>query len=178
MFGRAKDEPKSTTPSAQAAGPKTAPAPAEPMATPPEPVRPRPTATSTTPSASQTINSIIGKGSTFSGDVHVTGAVRVDGDVEGTVHATERVQVGNEGFVNGGVSGNEIVISGRLEGTIKADARVHLVAGARVQGDIHCRRLVIEDGAIFDGSTTMDGMSSTNSGSTTVEKKKLEVVKS
>lgn len=176
MFGR-KDEPK-PTPTARDHG-QSAKATTPDPAPPTEPIAPRPAAPATSSSTSQTINSIIGKGSRFEGDVHVTGAVRVDGEVVGTVHATEKVQVGNEGLVKGGVSGNEVVISGRLSGTISADARVHLVAGARVDGDIHCRRLVIEDGAIFDGSTIMDGSSAGKSDSgPRSEQKKLEVVKS
>jgi len=177
MFGR-KDEPKPTTPTARENGQKAKAAPTPDPVPPTEPIATRPAATTPSSSSSQTINSIIGKGSRFEGDVHVTGAVRVDGEVDGTVHATEKVQVGNEGVVKGGVSGNEVVISGRMSGTITADARVHLVAGARVDGDIHCRRLVIEDGAIFDGSTIMDGSTSGKSSASRSEQKKLEVVKS
>jgi cytoskeletal protein CcmA (bactofilin family) len=57
--------------------------------------------------------------------------------------------------VEGQISGNNIVISGKFDGVIEARGKVELQAKAIVTGEIHTPCLLIEPGALFDGTCRM-----------------------
>ncbi len=105
--------------------------------------------------ASTAINSILGAGSVFDGNLKVEGGLRVDGRVEGEVEVTGTLTVGHEGFIKGHVSVAHGIIGGSVSGTIKADKQLELQNGSKVEGDIFTRSLVIEEGVFFEGRCSM-----------------------
>jgi cytoskeletal protein CcmA (bactofilin family) len=72
--------------------------------------------------------------------------------------------------VRGGVVAREVVISGKLAGKLQASDLVRLLKGGKIEGDVEARRLVIEDGAVFDGSCAMEHAASQRKGETTGRK--------
>ena len=105
--------------------------------------------------ASTAINSILGTGSVFDGNLRVEGGLRVDGKVEGEVEVTGTLTVGHEGFIKGQVSVAHGIIGGTVSGTIRADKQLELQNGSKVEGDIYTRSLVIEEGVFFEGRCSM-----------------------
>lgn len=101
------------------------------------------------------ITNIIGKGTSFDGKLKVEGSVRIDGVVKGNVETTESIIIGKSGSVCGDVRTKDGFISGKVEGNIYASGRLEFQSGSRLSGDISCKRLVIEEGVIFDGSCSM-----------------------
>ena len=105
--------------------------------------------------ASTAINSILGVGSVFDGNLKVEGGLRVDGRIEGEVEVTGTLTVGHEGAIKGHVSVAHGIIGGSVSGTIKADKQLELQNGSKVEGDIFTRSLVIEEGVFFEGRCSM-----------------------
>ncbi len=99
--------------------------------------------------------SIIGPGMKVVGDCKTVGTVRVEGMVEGSITAASAVVIGREGVVTGDVAAQDVVVAGRLSGTLTAESRVELQATCRVEGEIHTRRMQVEEGAILNGSVHM-----------------------
>ncbi len=54
------------------------------------------------------------------------------------------------------MSAEELTINGEASGNIEASGRVSINASAKVSGDIKAPRVVIEEGAVFNGSIEMD----------------------
>lgn len=108
------------------------------------------------------LNTIIGKGSTFTGDINVQNSLRVDGKVKGNVSCTDTVVVGKEGEVEGQVKAKNVLLAGKLSGQIVSTGKVYLEAKACILGDIKAVRLVIDDGAVFDGKCIMNGKNETS----------------
>ncbi len=102
------------------------------------------------------IDTLLGQGAEFRGNVTVEGSVVVDGRLEGNVNATEEITVGRHGNVNGNLSAPEVVVGGKVLGNISASERVELLPGAQVNGDIRAPRLVTADGAQVSGSVAME----------------------
>jgi cytoskeletal protein CcmA (bactofilin family) len=102
-----------------------------------------------------TVNTIIGEGTTLKGDVKVEGSVRVDGEFEGTIDATDTLVVGEAGKVEGDVNVSNAVIGGRMYGNVFASGKIELQRGSQLLGDIKTRGLVIEDGVVFQGNCQM-----------------------
>jgi len=103
-------------------------------------------------SAPETVISIIGPGMTVVGDCRTDGTIRVEGRVEGSLAAGKAVVVGKDGIVDGDIRTQDAVISGRVVGTLVAESRLELHATSRIQGDVHARRMQLEEGALLDGT--------------------------
>jgi cytoskeletal protein CcmA (bactofilin family) len=102
------------------------------------------------------LETIVGKDSEFRGEVSVAGTVRIDGALEGDVRA-DWVVVGETGRIRGNIRSKGMVTGGRIEGNIDASEIAELKPGSNVCGEIRTVKLVISEGAIFDGNCRMSG---------------------
>lgn len=103
----------------------------------------------------ETVISIIGPGMKVIGDCETDGTVRVEGIVEGAVRAGKAVVVGKDGLVDGDISTQDAVISGRVVGTVEAQSRLELQATCRIEGRVRARRMQLEEGALLNGTIEM-----------------------
>ena len=101
------------------------------------------------------LNTIIGKGTRIKGNLNVQNSLRIDGAVVGDVHSTDTVIVGKDGEVQGQVKGKNVLLAGKVHGNIVASDRIYLESKAIIQGDIRAARLVVDEGALFDGKCNM-----------------------
>lgn len=101
------------------------------------------------------VNSILGDGSCFKGNIRVEGSMRIDGEFEGNLTVTESLIVGKSGTVKAEVEVGEAVVGGRVVGSIRASDRVELQTGSRMEGDVFTQSFMIEDGVFFRGSCHM-----------------------
>ncbi len=99
--------------------------------------------------------SIIGPGMTIIGDCKTDGTVRIEGSVEGSVKAGKAVVIGKKGSVKGDIVTQDAVISGRVDGKLTAASRLELQATCRIDGEVHTRRMQLEEGAVLNGSVVM-----------------------
>lgn len=101
------------------------------------------------------LNCMIGEESRFRGDISINGSARIDGDFEGSIVATESIIIGKCGVVRADVQARDMVVAGAVAGNLKAHDRVELHAGARVDGDIETRTLIVDEGVTFNGKCVM-----------------------
>lgn len=98
---------------------------------------------------------LIGHGTTVEGKVRSQGSVRVDGRVVGEINAYEAVSIGVSGEVEGNISAKNITVGGKIRGNLTAQEKLVFLEKAVVQGDIRAAKLVIDEGATFDGKCSM-----------------------
>lgn len=99
--------------------------------------------------------SIIGPEMQVDGDLVTDGTVRVEGKIEGDVQAGKAVVVGKSGEVHGDVRTQDAVVSGRVRGGLTAASRLEIQATAQIDGEVHARRLQLEEGAMLNGTVRM-----------------------
>jgi len=99
--------------------------------------------------------SIIGPGMKVIGDCETDGTVRIEGTVQGSVRAGKAVVVGKDGLVDGDITTQDAVISGRVQGTLVAESRLELQAKSHVEGEVQARRMQLEEGAVLNGTVSM-----------------------
>jgi len=117
------------------------------------------------------MNTIIGKDSVITGTIDIKGPLRVDGKVNGEVHCTDTVTVGDGGELEGEIKCKTASLSGKINGNIMASEKVELLAKSEITGDIKTKSLVIEQGAVFCGSCNMkEGTGTQNTYSSVAEK--------
>lgn len=102
------------------------------------------------------IGSLIGVGSTVTGDLTFSGGLRIDGVVKGSVCCTDgekggMLVVSENGRVEGEVRAAHLVVAGRIDGNVHASELVELQPKARLVGDLHYRALEMHHGAVVDG---------------------------
>ncbi len=101
------------------------------------------------------LNTIIGKGSSLEGNLKVENSLRVDGRIKGHITTTDSLVIGKEGEIEGEIIAKNAIIGGRVRGKISTTGKVVLEAKAFFQGEMKTARIVIDDGAIFDGRCSM-----------------------
>lgn len=106
-------------------------------------------------------NSLVA-GTIVKGDVSSDSDIRIDGEIYGTLSCRAKVVIGPQGLVEGKIICKSARIEGRLEGDIRAEELLDLRKTARINGDITSTKLVIEDGALFNGTCQMQGGSAKN----------------
>jgi cytoskeletal protein CcmA (bactofilin family) len=103
------------------------------------------------------INTIVGQGSVFNGDIEAAGFVRVDGTVRGDVGARGRVVIGERARMESDIVGTSVIIGGAVKGNVFASERVVVLATGLVFGDIITRRIQADDGVLIQGRIIVCG---------------------
>ncbi|MDR1832302.1 MAG: polymer-forming cytoskeletal protein [Fusobacteriaceae bacterium] len=93
----------------------------------------------------------ISQGTIITGDIDTQCNLHVDGKIIGDTKSASMVTISTHGEVEGKIMASKIIISGIFKGELEADS-VELLANSIIQGDITSDRLVMEDGANFEGS--------------------------
>jgi len=107
-----------------------------------------------------TLSGFVGGGTTLTGEANFKAMMRVDGHLSGRVSSTSgTLIVGANGKVDANIEVAVAVIHGTINGDIIATQRLELGRAAKVNGNIQTPSLVIEQGAIFEGSCKMLQMS-------------------
>jgi cytoskeletal protein CcmA (bactofilin family) len=109
----------------------------------------------------------LGKDSYFEGKLTLKHSLRIDGKIKGRLETTESLTVGREGEIQGDeVKVKNAVIGGTIIGNIVATGKITLEANSVFRGEMKTKKLVIHDGAIFEGHCSMSD--STNQGTSPV----------
>ena len=101
------------------------------------------------------IGTVIGPGAVFDGNFQTPESVRVDGTINGNCNCKELLIVGVEGKINGDITSQNVIISGKVEGDIAASGKLELLSTGKLVGNIIARSLVVDEDACFDGRCTM-----------------------
>lgn len=107
-----------------------------------------------TESGSSELNGFLDRGSSIDGELKFQSSFRVDGKVHGKVRSDGDLVIGEGGEVEGEVRVARVFVNGTLKGNAYTE-RLQIAAGGRVLADIETPSLVIEDGAVFEGSCSM-----------------------
>jgi cytoskeletal protein CcmA (bactofilin family) len=89
------------------------------------------------------------------GRLEAGGTFRIDATMKGTLVSEETLIIGEHALIEGQISGNHVIISGRFDGIIRARGKVEIHPRAIVTGEIETACLIIEPGAVFDGRCHM-----------------------
>lgn len=107
-----------------------------------------------------TLSGFVGGGTVVTGEANFKAMMRVDGHLSGRVSSSSgTLIVGANGKVDANIEVAVAVIHGTINGDIIATQRLELGRAAKVNGNIQTPSLIIEQGAVFEGSCKMVQMS-------------------
>lgn len=103
------------------------------------------------------LNGFLDKGSTFRGELEFEDTIRIDGKFNGRITSKNELIVGESAQVEGEIAVGSVAISGTVKGKINATGRIEIHRSGRVFCDIETAALIIEEGAVFEGTCAMSG---------------------
>jgi cytoskeletal protein CcmA (bactofilin family) len=158
-----------TSPAKPDATPYTTPRTFNSYQAPPTPeVKPQPEYTPATPKAvteseslareikEGNLSGFVGSGTVVTGEANFKAMMRVDGHLSGRISSSSgTLIVGANGKVDANIEVSVAVIHGIVNGDIIATQRLELGRAAKLNGNIQTASLMIEPGALFEGSCKM-----------------------
>ncbi len=97
----------------------------------------------------------------ISSDTVITGTFktksdfRISGTLDGEIHTESKCIISESGLVKGDLKCKEADIAGTLEGELLVSNRLVLRNTAKIVGDIRTKILMVEEGALIEGSCKM-----------------------
>lgn len=92
-------------------------------------------------------------------DVEITGTLKFSaqqtfaGKMDGPIDSDHPLTLAKEARVKGKITAESLVVFGSVEGNLHVKGLVALKSTADLRGDVHAARIVMEDGAVFNGSS-------------------------
>jgi cytoskeletal protein CcmA (bactofilin family) len=102
----------------------------------------------------QSISTLISEGCILDGNLKAPAFARIDGQVTGDVIVDEGLILGEQGSVHGNIITKELVVYGSVNGNLQVNS-LEIKASGKVSGEIRTQTLVVENGAVYNGSLSM-----------------------
>jgi cytoskeletal protein CcmA (bactofilin family) len=113
------------------------------------------------------LSGFVGSGTVVTGEANFKALMRVDGHLSGRISSsTGTLIVGANGKVDANIEVAIATIHGVVNGDVIATQRLELGRAAKLNGNIQTASLVIEPGAIFEGTCKMTKMINAVTGKT------------
>jgi cytoskeletal protein CcmA (bactofilin family) len=100
------------------------------------------------------LESIVGKNSDISGELNVSGTLRVDGMVHGKLNA-ECVIISETAMVKGDIKARAIIVGGKVEGNLIGEEIIEIKPKGVVLGEIVTKKFFVIEGGILNGRVQM-----------------------
>ncbi len=97
----------------------------------------------------------IGKGTHIEGNVTTSSSIRIDGSIKGTLHSKNTVTIGESGKVEGDIQAQNAIIGGQVQGSVLVMEKLVLENKSSLIGELQAKKLIIDEGAVFDGTSAM-----------------------
>lgn len=97
----------------------------------------------------------IGKGTFLEGNVETYGNIRIEGKVAGNIKSKSKVALGHQSHVQGNILALNADIEGEVRGKLEITELLVLKSTAVINGDIITGKMVVEPGAVFNGTCKM-----------------------
>ncbi|MFK8104019.1 MAG: polymer-forming cytoskeletal protein [Saprospiraceae bacterium] len=101
---------------------------------------------------------VIAEGTKIEGNFKSVEDVRLDGIIIGDLTCEKKIVMGPNSRIEGNVSCSESVIRGKIEGKLIVKGTLHLLENAYVNGKIKAKKLIVEEGAAYNGECIIGEM--------------------
>jgi cytoskeletal protein CcmA (bactofilin family) len=97
---------------------------------------------------------IISVGSKIIGEMELTSKLHIEGEIEGKIVSSNLVSIGKTGLVKGELKANKLLVDGIFEGKVEVEL-LEITKSGKVMGEIIIKDLIIEQGGVFEGTSTL-----------------------
>lgn len=97
----------------------------------------------------------IGKGTVLEGNLKTESSIRIDGIIKGSIICKNTITLGENGRIDGDIEAINAIVGGRIKGKITVSEKLVLEARSSLIGELKAKKLIIDEGAVFDGTADM-----------------------
>ncbi len=105
-------------------------------------------------SNSSAINTIV-EGTQIEGEITASNDLRIDGYISGNIKCEGKLIIGSSGKIDGTVYCQNAVIEGKFKGELTVNDILDVRESATVTGEIKTSKLLVQNGASFNGNCDM-----------------------
>ncbi len=98
---------------------------------------------------------VIGADARFKGELTFDKGVRIEGGFDGQIRSKGILHVAEGAKLSANIEAANVRVEGECKGDFIVSEKLHLLATAKVEGNLRTTRLEINDGAIFVGNVTV-----------------------
>ena len=107
--------------------------------------------------------SFLGKGTFIDGKFLVDGNIRIDGNFKGEIEGDADLIIGEGALIEASIKVRNLVLIGEVHGNVECSGKLEIHNTGKLVGEIQAGKLVIEENAIFEGSSMMHPKKETKS---------------
>ncbi len=102
------------------------------------------------------LDTVLGEDVEFDGEMSFQTPILIKGHVQGTIDAESDLFVSSNATVQAEVRARVVSVKGRIHGNVAANSRLELFSGSRIDGKINSPEIIMQRGAVFNGTCRMD----------------------
>lgn len=99
--------------------------------------------------------SFLGKGTFIDGKFQVEGNIRIDGNFKGEVDGNADLIIGEGAYIEATIKVRNLTVMGEVHGNVTCSEKLEIHNTGKLVGEIKAGKLIIEENAIFEGSSLM-----------------------
>jgi len=101
-------------------------------------------------------DTIIGEGIIFENAyLRGSGVIRIEGRFSGSIDIQGHIILGETGAVSGDLCADSALFAGNYQGSLSIRDTLHLTATAVLTGNVETAKLIIDEGAVLNGSCSV-----------------------
>lgn len=98
---------------------------------------------------------VIGADTSIKGEMTVENKADIYGKFEGTITAKGHIHIADKSQCRATIDAATLLIDGAIEGNLSAGDKAQLSASAKVTGDLVASKLIVAEGAAFEGHVSV-----------------------
>ena len=102
---------------------------------------------------------LINEGCKISGEITGNGDFIINGEVVGDCDVSGTVSLAGNGYWQGSIKADNVVVAGHIEGDITANGKVEITNTAKIAGTITAEAIAVAEGAVVEGVMRTTGNS-------------------
>ncbi len=102
---------------------------------------------------------LINEGCKISGEISGNGDFVINGEVSGDCDVSGTVSLAQNGFWQGTICADNVIVAGHIEGDITAGGKVEITNTARISGTVTGEAIAVAEGAVVEGAMKTTGQS-------------------
>jgi cytoskeletal protein CcmA (bactofilin family) len=94
---------------------------------------------------------LINEGCKISGEITGSGDFMINGQVVGDCDVSGTVSLAGNGYWQGSIQADNVIVAGHIEGDITANGKVEITNTARITGTVTGEAIAVAEGAVVEG---------------------------
>ncbi|BBH22664.1 hypothetical protein Back11_40090 [Paenibacillus baekrokdamisoli] len=101
-------------------------------------------------------DTFIGDGTVVEGKIRSAGGVCLEGKLSGDLDCEGDVRIAESGIANSNITAKNVFLAGQITGNVTITGKLTITSTGKLYGNLSAATLSIEEGGLFQGSSTMD----------------------